>query len=153
MNIYDAISNRILDNSYRVDFGKLHDFVAGNDPSKIKRAVLYGSRPPQNDSLWDIAERAGFETVVEDRNIANREKRVDTGIVSAMVRDAYTRADKENDTITLVAGDGDYIPALQDLTGDGFTVDVVFWDHASKDLKDACTNFISLNPHLAMLRP
>lgn len=81
MNIWDAIQNRILDPAYRLDFGRLHSFVAGNDPSKIRRAMLFGSRPPQNDSLWNIARAAGFEVVVEDRNFANRERELIQGLL------------------------------------------------------------------------
>ena len=72
--------------SIRLDFGKLHNVVAGNDPSRIRRATLFGSRPPKNDSLWQIARSAGFETIIVDRNVANREKKIDTGIVAAMIR-------------------------------------------------------------------
>ncbi|MBH8577448.1 hypothetical protein I8752_31675 [Nostocaceae cyanobacterium CENA369] len=75
-NIYDAMNKNIIDNSYRLDFGKLHSFTAGSDPAKIKRAVLFGSRPPANDSLWGIAERAGFETIIVVRNAANKEKKL-----------------------------------------------------------------------------
>jgi hypothetical protein len=50
---------------------------------------------------------------VEDRNGANREKKIDTGIVAAMTRDAYTKANKDTDTITLVSGDADYVPAIR----------------------------------------
>ena len=148
LNVWDAAANHIFDNTYLIDFGKLHDFVAGNDPSKIKHAMLFGSRPPPNDSLWLMAERAGFEVVGEDRKIANKEKKIDTGLVAAMTKDAYTVADIETDTITLVAGDSDYVPAVRQLVEDDFTVDVVFWDHASNELKQVCTNFISLNEHL-----
>jgi uncharacterized LabA/DUF88 family protein len=97
--------------------------------------MLFGSRPPANDSLWTLAKRAGFEVVVEERNVQNKEKKIDTGIVAAMVRDAYTRADKDGDTITLVAGDADYVPAVRQLIEDGYTVEVVFWGHASQELK------------------
>jgi hypothetical protein len=75
MNIYDAMNNRILDYEYTVSFGRLHEFVAGEDASKIARAVLFGSRPPPNDSIWKYAKQAGFELVLEDRNIANKEKK------------------------------------------------------------------------------
>ncbi len=151
MNIYDAITNRVLDFSYRLDFGKLHTFAAGNDPSKIARAMLFGSRPPKNDSLWDLAKSAGFEVVVEDRNLSNKEKKIDTGIVAAMTRDAYTKAKKDKDVITLVAGDGDYVPAIKQLKDDGYTVEVVFWNHASGDLKKACSRFVSLDKFLSHL--
>ena len=52
----------------------------------------------------NTTERVGFETVVS-RNAANRGKSVDTGIVAAMVRDAYTRVDKAKDTISLRSGE------------------------------------------------
>lgn len=150
-DLREAFDRRIIDHDYSVDFGKLHTFVAGNDPAKIKRAALFGSRPPPNDSLWKIAERAGFETVIEDRNIQNREKKIDTGIVTMMMRDAYKLVDPEQDVITLVAGDGDYVPIFTTLRKDGFRVELVFWEHASRELKDACDQFISLNPHLTLL--
>ncbi|MES1951999.1 hypothetical protein S4A8_14140 [Salinisphaera sp. S4-8] len=152
MNIYEAMENKILDNSYKIDFGRLHHFIAGENDNVIKRCVLFGSRPPPNDTLWQIARKAGFEVIVEDRNVANKEKRIDTGIVAAMTKDAYTMADKKEDTITLVAGDGDFIPCVEQLVGDGYRVEVVFWNHASSDLKDACSKFVELNPilnHLA----
>lgn len=145
MNIYDAMNNRILDNSYKIDFGRLHHFIAGDDQTNIKRCMLFGSRPPPNDSLWTIARNAGFEVVVEDRNVKNKEKKIDTGIVAAMTKDAYTVTDKKMDTITLVAGDTDFVPSVRMLVEDGFNVEVVFWDHASGELKGCCSKFISLN--------
>jgi hypothetical protein len=38
------------------------------------------------------------------------------------------------------------------MTGRGFIVNVVFWNHASKELKDEASNFISLNQHLHELK-
>jgi uncharacterized LabA/DUF88 family protein len=151
MNVYDAMNNRIIDYDYKMSFGRLHEFVVGQDESTIARAVLFGSRPPPNDSIWKYAEQAGFELVLEDRNVANKEKKIDTGIVSAMVKDAYKNMNPASDTIVLVAGDGDFVPPVRDLVGDGFQVEVVFWDHVSKELRDTCTRFISLNPHLDYL--
>lgn len=136
-----------MDFSFRLDFGELYDFVAEHNPGKIARALLLGSSPPTSDKVWNVAERAGFEVVVIDRNSENREKKVDTGIVAAMVRDAYTRADK-SDVITLVAGDSDYVPAVELLVGDGFQVEVVFWSSASGELKRVCSKFIELDKYL-----
>jgi uncharacterized LabA/DUF88 family protein len=151
MNVYDAMNNGILDYGYQISFGRLHEFVAGQDKSQIARAVLFGSRPPPNDSIWKYAKQAGFELVLEDRNIANKEKKIDTGIVSAMVKDAYKKMNAASDTIVLVAGDGDFVPPVRDLVEDGFQVEVIFWDHASKELREVCTRFISLNQHLDYL--
>ena len=136
-----------IDFSFRLDFGELYDFVAEHNPKKIARALLLGSSPPTSDQVWNVAERAGFEVVVIDRNAENREKKVDTGIVAAMVRDAYTKAEK-TDVITLVAGDSDYVPAVEMLVADGFHVEVVFWSNASSELKSVCSKFIELDRHL-----
>ena len=73
-NIYDAMNHNVLDPSYQLDFGRLHFFIAGNEEANIKRCMMFGSRPPPNDSLWAAAERAGFEVRVEDRNVRNKEK-------------------------------------------------------------------------------
>ena len=151
-SIDDAIRCRIFDNDYRIDFGCLHNFIAGDDASQIKRAVLFGSRPPENDSLWEMARRKGFEPVIEDRNPSNKEKRIDTGIVTMMMQDAYKIADKEKDTLTLVAGDGDYVPTFEALIDDEFKVDLAFWGHVSSALKNACTRFFNLDKYLDHLR-
>jgi uncharacterized LabA/DUF88 family protein len=68
-----------------------------------------------------------------------------------MVRDAYKKVNAANDSIVLVAGDADFVPAVRDLVEDKFRVEVVFWDHVSKELRETCSQFISLNPHLDFL--
>ena len=110
--------------------------------------MLFGSKPPPNDTLWRIAEGVGFEVVVEDRNVANKEKKIDTGIVTHMMKDAYKIADCADDTITLVAGDGDFVPPVRELVEDGFNVEVVFWSHASAQLREVARRFIDLDPML-----
>lgn len=147
INIKDATRRKTLNRGYRIDFGKLYNFVTKNGDAAVSRAVVFGSRPPPNDSMWAIAKSAGFELVIEDRNAANKEKGVDTGIAVEMCVDALMHADKQSDKILLVAGDADFVPAVRRLTGFGFTVDVAFWSHASGKLKRICSNFIDLNPH------
>jgi uncharacterized LabA/DUF88 family protein len=153
LDIWEAHEQRIVDHEYRMSFGKLYQFVAGRDRNTTARAMLFGSRPPANDAIWDLAKKAGFEVIVEDRNAKNKEKKIDTGIVAALTRDAYRNANATQDVFTIVAGDADYVPAINQLRSDGFTVDVVFWEHAAKELRQACSNFISLNPHLDHLMP
>lgn len=145
-DIWDAVHYRILDNDYRMSFGKLYQFVAGNNKAETARAMLFGSRPPENDAIWDIAKRAGFEVVTHDRNAANREKKIDTGLVAALTRDAYRNA-KKGDIFTIVSGDNDYVPAIEQLQ-----VDVVFWSHAGIELRNTASNFIPLDAHLDNLR-
>lgn len=150
-DIRHANREDIVDLTFRLDFGELYDFVSEHNPGKVARAVLFGSTVSEDDKVWRVAERVGFETVVINRNAENREKKIDTGVVAAMVRDAYTRADKSKDTITLVAGDSDYVPAVELLTEDGFRVEVVFWSSVSAELKAVCTRFIELDRHLDAL--
>ncbi|ODT16033.1 MAG: NYN domain-containing protein [Mesorhizobium sp. SCN 65-12] len=150
-DIWVAMQNRITDNDYSIDFGRLHEFIAGGNQAEIKRAVLFGSRPPPNDSIWTFATKAGFELVLVDRNVANQEKKVDTGMVTMIMRDAYKAGDPASTTITIVAGDSDFVPTVQALKEDGFAVDIVFWDHAARELRDEATRFISLNKHLKLL--
>ncbi len=69
-----------------------------------------------------------------------------------MLEDSYELMKPDRDEITLVAGDKDHVPAVEKLRKRGFRVDVVFWDHAARELKDAASQFISLNPHLDYLR-
>src|SRR5712691_11115522 len=52
------------------------------------------------------------------------------------------------DEVTLVAGDGDYVPIAEHLIERGLKFDVAFWDHANHELKKACSKFISLRPKL-----
>ena len=151
-DLQDAFVNRTLDFSFRVDFGKLLEFVAGNDPSEIADAYLYGSRPPANDAIWGLAERAGFTPVVVDRNASNREKKVDTALVTQLMADAFLKGNKDDDTFTIVAGDGDYVPTVTTLVEQGFTVEVVFWGHASRELKTVCSRFIDLDQHFSAIK-
>ncbi len=148
-DIWSAMAMQVVDTAYRMDFGRLINFLANGH--EIKGASLFGSRPPANDSLWNIAKEAGFETIINDRNAANKEKRIDTGIVARIVMDANVKCNKDEDEIILVAGDGDYVPVTDILVQNGYTVIVAFWNHASKDLKHSATTFIDLNPYLEYL--
>jgi hypothetical protein len=150
---YEAKTKDITDPDWTYDFGRLYE-LACPDGSKVGRAKLFGSRPPQNDSLWQLARENGFEVEVFDRSAGGREKEVDTGIVTTMLEDSfapYMQAER-GDKAVLLAGDRDYVPALKSLKGRGFGTRVVFWDHAtSRDLALEADEFIPLDPHLEHL--
>ncbi len=151
-NINVAMEKRIFDQAYTISFGALHEFLTGGDLAGIRRVALFGSTPPPNDSIWTIAEHAGFELHLEERNFQNKEKKIDTGIATMMTRDAYKFARAKDDLFVLVAGDKDYVPTVETLQGDGFQVEVAFWDHASPELRRVASKFTSLNEHLEVLR-
>ena len=156
-SIVQAMNDGILDHGYTVSFGKLHEFLCGADKRQIKRAALFGSRPPPNDGIWKYAKKAGFELHLEDRNFANKEKKIDTGIATLLTKDAYKsdaykKGKPKEDTFVLVAGDSDYVPTIKELRADGFRVEVVFWNHAARELRDIASKFIGLDAHLENLR-
>jgi uncharacterized LabA/DUF88 family protein len=140
-NIYEAMNNGIVDHEWQLDYGKLYAYVSGQDAV----AKLWGS-PPPGDSFWKMVDKVGFKTEVYERNAANKEKKVDVAIATAMMDDAaFNGIDKDNDDILLVAGDSDYVPVVKKLIDRGFKVEVAFWGHAARELREAAVNFIDLD--------
>lgn len=150
-SIYEAQTKKITDKAWSYDFGKLLYF-AGGEKVDIKRAILFGSRPPKNDTLWSIAEKDGFKVVVYDRSISNREKKIDTDITATIMEDSYEIVDQAKDEIILIAGDKDYIPLIEKVKRRKIKFVVCFWDHAAKEIREICDEFIPLNPYLEHIR-
>jgi len=150
-NLNAAINHKICDYSYKLDFGRLILF-AGGEKKDIGRAVLFGSRPPPNDTIWELARKRGFEVVVYDRNAWNKEKKIDTDIATEIAFDSVEKMKPGKDEVTLVAGDADFVPIVEKLKKRGFTFDVVFWGHAAAELKKAASKFVNLNSFLDHLR-
>ncbi len=149
-DLADALHRRVFNFQYKLDYGKLYEYLCG-DGQEIGCVKLWGS-PPPSDSFWGMVERKGFEVQIYDRNIAGKEKKIDTGITYAITKDAYTVIDKRTSEIVLMAGDKDYVPAIEDLKKEGYRVVVVFWEHAADELKKAASEFITLNQWLDYLQ-
>lgn len=144
-DVFTACEQKVCDYGWKIDFGRLFDFAAGED---VGRAVLFGSRPPQNDSLWAAGRSKGFEVIVHERNMQNKEKKIDTQITAEMINDSWAKMNPNRDTITLVSGDKDYVPPIEMLRARDFKVEVCFWEHASPELKRAASCFIPLDKWL-----
>ena len=95
------------DPSWRIDFGKLLSTVAEN--KMIRKAVLVGSRPPKEDSIWNAAKKLGFDVIVHDRNAVGKEKAVDTEIVAQGTEIICTTPPC---ILKLLSGDRDFIPLI-----------------------------------------
>ena len=95
------------DFGWRIDFGKLLNKVA--EGAIIRKAILVGSRPPLNDSLWNVAKNMGFDVIVHDRNSENKEKSVDTELVAQGVELICTT---EPATLKILSGDSDFLPLV-----------------------------------------
>jgi hypothetical protein len=141
IDIEDALDRRVFDFSWNLDYGRLHQLICG-DKSEIGCAKLWGSLPPK-DSFWEMVKRKGFQVQTFDRSFG-KEKKVDVAIAYTIAKDA-PKIDKANSEITLVAGDKDFVPVVQDLVADGYKVCVAFWDHAATEMKQSATSFFSLN--------
>jgi hypothetical protein len=147
-DVRDATTRGIFDGSWTYDFGRLYQ-IACPDGAHIGRSKLWGSRPPANDSLWDMARKQGFEVQVYDRNAGGKEKKVDTAIATRMVRDASKFMDaSRGDIAVLVGGDGDFVPAFEILKEDDIKLQIVFWEHGlSGELRAMADEFVSLDRH------
>jgi uncharacterized LabA/DUF88 family protein len=122
-DIWAAMEHKIVDYGWKIDFGRLYEFAGGEAAGC---ANLYGSRPPANDSLWLVPKSKGFVVTVHDRNASNREKKIDTTIARDIMKDSYERMKPGQDVVTLVAGDGDYVPVVEDVVRRGIQFDVSF---------------------------
>jgi uncharacterized LabA/DUF88 family protein len=60
--------------------------------------------------------------------------------------------DPKADEITLVAGDADYVPVIEKIRKRNITFHVVFWAHAARELREAASKFVALDPYLEHLR-
>ncbi len=66
------------DDNYEIDWGKFLYVLKEQDSRGLAEVpILYGSRPPAEDSVWDRIRDDGFDVKVFDRNIRNKEKGVD----------------------------------------------------------------------------
>ncbi|CAB4387833.1 unnamed protein product [Rhizophagus irregularis] len=118
----------------QIDYGYLLKTILG-ERSMGSSPVIVGSRPPPDDTLWDEIKKLGYEATVYDRNLDNKEKRVDMKLGVSMVVQTLFKA-KSPGVLVLVAGDGDYEPALEEILKAGWKVEIRFWASAiSRHLK------------------
>jgi uncharacterized LabA/DUF88 family protein len=141
LDLDDAIARQIFDTSWNVEYGKLHEFLCG-DKSEVGAAKLWGSIPPE-DSFWQMVKKKGWHVETFPRSFG-KERKVDPAIAYHLGKDG-AKLDPAKAQITLVAGDKDFVPVVQDLVKEKFKVCVAFWDHAAQELQDAASEFFSLN--------
>jgi hypothetical protein len=138
-NYDDSLLRRV-----RIDFGKLMDYVKRD--RVLKDAILVGSIPPPNDSLWARLRQLGIELKIYERSpFTDREREVDQELVNC-IRDTM-EASIPPGVIALVSGDGGYGTTLERSVKRGWTVEVYFWRQAATSLKQLRgATFFNLNP-------
>jgi uncharacterized LabA/DUF88 family protein len=97
------------DPSWRIDFGLLATFMAEN--RSIIAAILVGSEPPANDSVWSAATRDGFSVHTYTRGFDGKEKEVDTEIVARGTEIICDHPRKG--VVVLASGDRDFLPLVR----------------------------------------
>ena len=138
-----------FDFDFRIDLRRLNAILGGVG-SPIK-PLLVGSRSENSDIVFESAAWCGFDTVVYERDSHNREKKVDATITMRALLAALDGT-PETTRIVIVAGDSDYVPVVVELRKRGYEVEVVFWEHGSRELQSAASRFIALDPYLELLR-
>ena len=96
------------DYAWRIDFGALLSEVANGH--RIIKAILVGSTPPPNDSLWNAAKHHGFEVITYERSPTG-EKAVDTEVVASGLKVIYKHPRPA--ILKLLSGDRDFIPLIR----------------------------------------
>lgn len=146
-DLHDALNRHVTDQTWTYDFGHLYHAICP-DTAQIGRSSLFGSRPPANDSLWDLARNEGFQVFTYDRNFSNKEKEVDVAISTQIMEDSFLHMRSERgDRVVLVSGDRDYLPTVESLAKRGLPTTVVFWKHATAvDLRNRADDYSDLTP-------
>ncbi len=130
------------DPSWRVKFSELLSVLAGARP--IYKALLVGSRPPQNDGVWDAATRQGFDVVVHDRSADGREKAVDTELVAQGTEAICSTAEPMD--LIIVSGDRDFIPLVKVAHRKGWAVEMAAFASAFNPAGEMATSVEKIVP-------
>lgn len=129
------------DFNWRIDFGNLLNKVA--EGKIIRKAILVGSRPPQNDSLWNTAKYRGFEVIVHDRNSENKEKAVDTELVAQGVELICTTSPA---VLKILSGDSDFLPLVKIADGRGWETEMWAFTSAYRAAGNMATAVDKIQP-------
>jgi len=135
------------DPSWRIDFGGLLNVLA--DGRDIHAAILVGSRPPPNDSVWRAAGRL-FTVFVHDRDVNNKEKAVDTELV-AQGTEIICMA-PEPMALVIASGDRDFIPLVRVAQRHGWEVEMCAFSTSSSkygEMASTVDKVRPLDPHFA----
>ena len=129
------------DPSWRMNFGNLLLYLANG--RKIIDAILVGSRPPRNDSVWEAAKKNGFQVIVFDR-YGREEKVVDTEIVARGTEIICSIA--EPMVLVIASGDRDFIPLVSVAHRRNWEVEMSAFSSAFTPYGDMATSVDRVRP-------
>ena len=142
----EAHERSLNDPDWRIDYGRLLEFVVEGHLEDVETAIVFGSIPP-DDSFWNMVEDSGFEKRTRPRNFANKEKAVDTEMVQQINECLYENSQK-GDIFVLVTGDRDFMPPITALKKKSRVVYLAFWSNAAWELKTSVNKFIDLTENI-----
>lgn len=134
--------------NYRIEYGRLLNHVLEGRPMGAE-PQLYGSEPPQNDSVWQMIRSKGFDVQVFRRNIFNKEKGVDMKMGIDITK--LILGVSEPGTIVIVAGDADFLPVIEEVQAKGWLAEIWYWSCAAEVLKGQANRFVDLDSALAVI--
>lgn len=152
--------NSDLGRRYRLDFGKLFEYIAGKrgdvfftTKGKDTYPKLYGSEPPKMDSLWRFLDNLGVDVNVFTRNAFNKEKEVDTALVWDVAQLVFSTKYKDNShhVIAIAGGDKDFLKLYHEGTKVGYTVEFYCWEHSTAGEIKKLPTFHNLTPSIEKL--
>ena len=129
------------DPSWRIDFGGLLNVLANG--REIHAAILVGSRPPANDSVWRAAGRL-FTVFVHDRDVNNKEKAVDTELVAQGTEIICTAP--EPMALIIASGDRDFIPLVRIAQRRGWEVEMCAFGSAFSQYGEMASTVDQVRP-------
>ena len=129
------------DYSWRIDFGALlHEVANGHT---IIKAILVGSTPSPNDSLWSAAKNVGFDVKTYERTPSG-EKVVDTELLASGLKVVYKHPRPA--VLKLLSGDRDFIPLIRNAYEEGWETELWgFSSSISNDLQQLVNRVILLD--------
>ncbi|MCW0219349.1 MAG: NYN domain-containing protein [Prosthecobacter sp.] len=130
------------DPSWRIDFGALLREVASG--RAVAAAILVGSRPPQNDSVWDMAKNAGFTVTVHDRGSTGGEKAVDTELVAQGTEIICTAGEPMD--LAILSGDRDFLPLVTMAQKHGWSVEMWAFKNSFNSVGQMATSVNIIKP-------
>lgn len=140
-NLYHSAKNI---HKAKVNFGEVVKRALG--PRKMVRAVAYvvTTESGEEKAFFDALAKVGIETKTKELQIFfGGAKKADWDVGLAI--DAIKMAPKM-DAIVLATGDGDFVPLVEYLKGQGCQVEVIaFGRSASARLKESADEFIDMD--------
>jgi len=128
-NLFWGIVNNERGINYRIDFGRLL-LAASRDSSGSSRGVksaYIAGVIPDDDSFWKIASDKGFTVKRGYLGYGSRSKQDDAYLITEIMATIFE--EEGPSTLVVVAGDADYVPALEHSLKRGWRNEVAFISH------------------------